>query len=86
MTDTGPGIPSALAGRIFEPFFTTKGVGEGTGLGLSISMGIAEAHGGTLILETTTTGASFTLKLPLASAVKDPTHRNAPQVATALSA
>src|SRR6185436_20229856 len=46
VSDDGPGVPPAMAGRIFEPFFTTKGVGQGTGLGLSISLGIAKAHGG----------------------------------------
>jgi hypothetical protein len=47
--DDGPGVPQALAGQIFEPFFTTKNVGEGTGLGLSLAIGIAEAHGGSLV-------------------------------------
>jgi PAS domain S-box-containing protein len=62
--DDGPGVPPALAGRIFEPFFSTKDVGEGTGLGLSIAMGIAEAHGGTLALMPSPTGACFRLSLP----------------------
>jgi signal transduction histidine kinase len=65
--DSGPGVPAALTGRIFEPFFTTKTVGQGTGLGLSISLGIAEAHGGSLTLQTTTSGPCFVLQLPLAS-------------------
>ena len=34
--DTGPGIPTELAGRVFEPFFTTKSAGAGPGLGLSL--------------------------------------------------
>jgi PAS domain S-box-containing protein len=65
--DTGPGVPPALAGRVFEPFFSTKEVGEGTGLGLSIAMGIAEAHGGSLTLVPTDTGACFRLSLPAAA-------------------
>jgi PAS domain S-box-containing protein len=65
--DSGPGVPPALAGRIFEPFFSTKDVGEGTGLGLSIAMGIAEAHGGSLMLVPTDTGACFRLSLPAAA-------------------
>ena len=74
VSDNGPGVPPALAGRIFEPFFTTKIVGQGTGLGLSISLGIAEAHGGSLTLMTTDRGASFMLKLPVASEIsQDPT-------------
>lgn len=64
--DDGPGVPTNLAGRIFEPFFTTKAVGQGTGLGLSISLGIAEAHGGSLGLKPTASGACFVLTLPVA--------------------
>jgi signal transduction histidine kinase len=66
VSDSGPGVPLALAGRIFEPFFTTKGVGQGTGLGLSVSLGIAEAHGGTLSLVPQSGGACFRLTLPAA--------------------
>ena len=64
IADDGPGVPPHLAGQIFEPFFTTKGVGEGTGLGLPISVGIAEAHGGSLVLVPSPTGACFRLTLP----------------------
>ena len=67
VSDNGSGIPSEMAGRVFEPFFTTKVVGQGTGLGLSISLGIAEAHGGALTLSAADRGASFVLKLPIAS-------------------
>jgi PAS domain S-box-containing protein len=66
--DTGPGVSPELRGRVFEPFFTTKDVGQGTGLGLSIGLGIARAHGGSLDLCPTATGACFQLTLP-ASAV-----------------
>lgn len=63
--DDGPGVPPALTGQIFEPFFSTKNVGEGTGLGLSIALGIAEAHGGSLALMPTPSGACFRLTLPV---------------------
>ena len=66
IADDGPGVPPPLSGRIFEPFFTTKAVGEGTGLGLSTSLGIAEAHGGTLTLQSNDGGARFRLTLPVA--------------------
>jgi PAS domain S-box-containing protein len=64
VSDNGPGIRPELRGRIFEPFVTTKDVGQGTGLGLSISHGIASAHGGSLELAPTRTGACFRLTLP----------------------
>jgi len=64
VSDTGPGIPPAAAGRIFEPFFTTKTSGGGAGLGLSLSLGIANAHRGTLDLVPTEAGTCFRLTLP----------------------
>jgi PAS domain S-box-containing protein len=72
ITDSGPGVPPAMRGRIFEPFFTTKEVGQGTGLGLSISHGIALAHGGTLQLRDSTSGASFRLTLPARAVEREP--------------
>jgi PAS domain S-box-containing protein len=67
VTDSGVGIPEDLQSRIFEPFFTTKRDSGGTGLGLSVSLGIAEAHGGSLTLESKPGhGAAFTLRLPRA--------------------
>jgi len=62
--DTGPGVPTDVAGRIFEPFFTTKTTGGGSGLGLSLSLGIANAHRGTLDLLPTESGCCFRLTLP----------------------
>jgi two-component system cell cycle sensor histidine kinase PleC len=53
VTDTGSGIPMAIAARLGEPFARNSGVvggnhGTGTGLGLAICKGIAAAHGGYL--------------------------------------
>jgi signal transduction histidine kinase len=45
--DEGPGL--ANTGNLFVPFFTTKP--GGSGIGLVLSRQIAEAHGGTLVLE-----------------------------------
>ncbi|MDD5656920.1 MAG: histidine kinase dimerization/phospho-acceptor domain-containing protein [Elusimicrobia bacterium] len=64
--DNGPGVPAPIAGRIWEPFFTTKP--EGTGLGLAICRQIVESQGGTLTLETSSRGALFVIRLPVASA------------------
>jgi C4-dicarboxylate-specific signal transduction histidine kinase len=67
--DTGEGIPPGLERLIFDPFFTTKGVGKGTGLGLSITYGIIKEHGGTIsVVSRPGAGATFLIRLPLASA------------------
>ena len=51
--DDGPGIASTE--NLFVPFFTTKA--EGTGIGLVLCRQIAEAHGGSLALESRLDGA-----------------------------
>ncbi|MCW4456875.1 cell wall metabolism sensor histidine kinase WalK [Microbacterium sp. MPKO10] len=65
--DTGTGIPDDDRERIFERF--ARGSSEtrrqGTGLGLAIVARIAEAHGGTVRIDSTPGhGATFTLDLP----------------------
>ena len=65
--DTGPGLSPEVAARVFEPFFTTRRDIGGTGLGLSVSLGIAQAHGGSLVVDSAPgEGATFRLRLPLA--------------------
>ncbi len=66
--DNGPGIPGALRHRIFEPYFTTKPAGAGTGVGLAVCLGIVEAHGGILTVESEEgAGTAFTIVLPAAA-------------------
>jgi two-component system NtrC family sensor kinase len=70
VSDTGGGISPEIRSRIFDPFFTTKPTGKGTGLGLALCHGIISAHGGTIAVESDMgTGTTFTITLPIASAV-----------------
>ena len=50
--------------RLFTPFYTTKDVGHGTGLGLPLSQGIAEAHAGSLSLDSHSHNTCFVMKIP----------------------
>ncbi len=64
--DTGPGMDGEVAAHVFEPFFTTKA--NGTGLGLAIVRQAAEAHGGTVEVESAPGGgATFRIRLPAAT-------------------
>ena len=61
--DEGPGLSNTS--NLFVPFFTTKPTGSG--IGLVLSRQIAEAHGGSLTLESRRdrTGCEARLRLPL---------------------
>ena len=69
VTDHGPGIPRDQQHVIFEKFGRATGAAStkpGTGLGLFIARSIAEAHGGSVEVESTPDeGATFTLTLPV---------------------
>lgn len=66
--DNGIGIAPENLPKIFNPFYTSKEAIRGTGLGLSVSLGIAEAHGGTIEVESVPGGGSvFSLVLPAES-------------------
>ena len=65
ITDDGEGIPSEQQGRIFERFVRFDDRSNGAGLGLPIARWVAEAHGGTLVLDSSgPNGSSFTITLP----------------------
>ena len=65
--DSGPGIDQQHQEQIFEKFGRAGGAAKpGTGLGLFLSRSFAEAHGGTLDVESRPgEGATFTLRLPV---------------------
>jgi signal transduction histidine kinase len=67
VSDSGPGIPVEQQKLIFEKFGRAEsGAKPGTGLGLFIARSIAEAHGGTLGVESQPgSGTTFRLELPL---------------------
>jgi len=64
--DSGPGIGLEYQAQIFEKFGRVAGTAKpGTGLGLFLSRSFAEAHGGSLDVESAPgEGAVFTLRLP----------------------
>jgi len=66
VSDTGPGIPSAIMDRIFEPYFTTKTPEEGTGMGLAMVQGIVkEAKGMVTVESKINQGTTFRIFFPV---------------------
>jgi signal transduction histidine kinase len=68
--DAGPGIPDGDRGRLFERFFVGRNdrhaAGEGVGLGLPTALAIAQAHGGTIDVDSEVgRGSTFTLLVPV---------------------
>jgi len=71
--DNGPGIPKDIEHRLFQSF-ATSGKKGGTGLGLAIVKKIAEEHGGTIEVESSSkSGATFVLRLPQHAIENGPT-------------
>lgn len=69
ISDTGPGIPSDQLESIFDRYHQTKSAAtakvEGTGLGLAICKAIAEAHKGSIGVESTEgKGSTFWFSVP----------------------
>jgi signal transduction histidine kinase len=62
--DNGVGMDDAVTQRLFEPFFTTRPPGDGAGLGLAVSLGLLQALGGEVRVESTPgKGTTMTLVL-----------------------
>jgi len=60
--DNGPGVPRELRKRIFDAGFSTKEKGWGVGLSLARRI-VHEGHGGRLVLQPATRGATFDIIL-----------------------
>lgn len=85
VSDTGAGVPDALRAGIFGRFVRTMSepdvdtpsltgasripTASGAGLGLAIAQSIANAHGGHITLEPSSSGATFRVVLPASGSV-----------------
>lgn len=64
LADDGAGVSPGNRERIFEPFFTTRREAGGTGMGLQIVRAMLGAHGGSIALVPSESGAVFEIRLP----------------------
>ncbi|HET7055656.1 MAG TPA: ATP-binding protein, partial [Thermomicrobiales bacterium] len=69
VTDNGRGIGPEDQVHLFERFFTREagevGRNPGAGLGLPIALAIAQAHGGTIVVDSAVgRGSTFTVAIP----------------------
>ncbi|MGJ5817312.1 ATP-binding protein [Paludibaculum fermentans] len=79
--DNGEGISPENLSKIFDPFFTSKPEGKGVGLGLAVIYGIVQAHDGEIDVKSTLgEGATFTVTIPMESALKPPATPAEPAV------
>jgi two-component system, cell cycle sensor histidine kinase and response regulator CckA len=66
VSDTGGGIAEADIEKLFDPFFSTKFIGRG--LGLATVLGLAQAHGAGITVESRPgRGSTFGIHFPLAA-------------------
>jgi two-component system nitrogen regulation sensor histidine kinase NtrY len=63
VSDTGTGMSKEEAERLFTPYYTTKQ--HGTGLGLAIVQSVVSDHGGDVSVESSASGTTFRIRLPL---------------------
>jgi signal transduction histidine kinase len=68
--DQGPGIPAEAIPHIFDKFYRVKSAATasipGSGLGLAYVREVAQQHGGSVAVESSSgAGSAFTLRIPL---------------------
>ena len=69
VSDSGPGIANEIKHRLFQPF-ATAGKSHGVGLGLALSKQAVLDHGGDMWAESSSQGACFAVRLPLAPGMR----------------
>lgn len=68
VTDDGRGMTREERHQLFRRFVTGRPLEDGTGLGLVITKAIVEAHGGTILVDTTAhRGTTFLVTMPTIS-------------------
>ena len=66
VADTGVGIPKDALERVMKPFEQGVSAKPGAGLGLAVVRGLAQLHGGTVVIESPPgLGATVTVTLPV---------------------
>jgi signal transduction histidine kinase len=71
--DDGPGIPFEVQGQLFERYGRGEAEASGTGLGLFVVRLVAQAHGGSVTVDSRPgQGARFTLRLPIPADIRLP--------------
>lgn len=65
ISDTGGGISQESRENIFKPFYTTKDFGRG--LGLVIASKYIHHHGGTIVIQSSNSGTTVEINLPILS-------------------
>lgn len=69
VADRGVGLEASQIPLLFHPYYRAGSPAKfaGAGLGLYISQGIAAAHGGQIVVDSSGKGSTFTMVLPLVS-------------------
>lgn len=84
VNDNGAGMTDEVRARVFEPFFSTKRADRSTGLGLATVYGIVSRLSGLIRVDSAPgKGATFTVRLPQASAIQVEEHQTTTDAASA---
>jgi signal transduction histidine kinase len=84
ISDDGSGISPGNRDRIFEPFFTTRREQGGTGMGLGIVRTMLQAHGGSISLADSASGAAFEVAVPRLGATAGDLRHHVPASTTTI--